>query len=242
MLTIFVRKDLSMRKGKMAAQSAHAAMKLFLEVMVPENGFLVLKNEQDKEFKNFLETPIVKIVMSKDENEFDNAYNKAKPYSVIVDNGRTEFHGIPTKTCAAQGIFEKTALNELHVPHTYGQEIKAKELFIFSKEKPLPKEKACELAVLSCLKMLYSQMVQNERGEKCINLMDKSPLSTWITGAFGKIAVSTKTDEDLKDLESLLSKKGFAVISCESEGNKCLVISPQYPEVIDEYTRHLSLI
>lgn len=242
MLTIFVRKDLSMRKGKMAAQSAHAAMKLFLEVMVPENGFLVLKNEQDKEFKNFLETPIVKIVMSKDENEFDNAYNKAKPYSVIVDNGRTEFHGIPTKTCAAQGIFEKTALNELHVPHTYGQEIKAKELFIFSKEKPLPKEKACELAVLSCLKMLYSQMVQNEKGEKCINLMDKSPLSAWITGAFGKIAVSTKTDEDLKDLESLLSKKGFAVISCESEGNKCLVISPQYPEVIDEYTRHLSLI
>lgn len=242
MLTIFVRKDLSMRKGKMAAQSAHAAMKLFLEVMVPENGFLVLKNEQDKEFKNFLETPIVKIVMSKDENEFDNAYNKAKPYSVIIDNGRTEFHGIPTKTCAAQGIFEKTALNELHVPHTYGQEIKAKELFIFSKEKPLPKEKACELAVLSCLKMLYSQMVQNEKGEKCINLMDKSPLSAWITGAFGKIAVSTKTDEDLKDLESLLSKKGFAVISCESEGNKCLVISPQYPEVIDEYTRHLSLI
>ncbi|EPP7234655.1 peptidyl-tRNA hydrolase [Shigella flexneri] len=242
MLTIFVRKDLSMRKGKMAAQSAHAAMKLFLEVMVPENGFLVLKNEQDKEFKNFLETPIVKIVMSKDENEFDNAYNKAKPYSVIVDNGRTEFHGIPTKTCAAQGIFEKTALNELHVPHTYGQEIKAKELFIFSKEKPLPKEKACELAVLSCLKMLYSQMVQNEKGEKCINLMDKSPLSAWITGAFGKIAVSTKTDEELKDLESLLSKKGFAVISCESEGNKCLVISPQYPEVIDEYTRHLSLI
>lgn len=242
MLTIFVRKDLSMRKGKMAAQSAHAAMKLFLEVMVPENGFLVLKNEQDKEFKSFLETPIVKIVMSKDENEFDNAYNKAKPYSVIVDNGRTEFHGIPTKTCAAQGIFEKTALNELHVPHTYGQEIKAKELFIFSKEKPLPKEKACELAVLSCLKMLYSQMVQNEKGEKCINLMDKSPLSAWITGAFGKIAVSTKTDEELKDLESLLSKKGFAVISCESEGNKCLVISPQYPEVIDEYTRHLSLI
>ena len=92
------------------------------------------------------------------------------------------------------------------------------------------------------MKMLYSQMVDNEKGEKSINLMEKSPLSAWITGAFGKIAVSTKKDEELKDLESLLSEKGFAVISCESEGNKCLVISPQYPEVIDEYTRHLSLI
>lgn len=242
MLTIFVRKDLSMRKGKMAAQAAHAAMKLFLEVMVTENGSLVLRNEQNKEFEKFLENPVVKIVMSKDESEFDNAYDKNKPYSVIVDNGRTEFHGVPTKTCAAQGIFEKAVLNELHVPHTYGQEIKAKELFVFSKENPLPKEKACELAVLSCLKMLYSQMVDNEKGEKSINLMENSPLSAWITGAFGKIAVSTKKDEELKDLESLLSEKGFAVISCESEGNKCLVISPQYPEIIDEYTRHLSLI
>lgn len=242
MLNIFVRKDLSMRKGKMAAQSAHAAMKLFLEIMVSENNCLVLKKEQEDAFTLFLKNPKINIVMSKDENEFDNAYDKSKPYSVIVDNGRTEFHGVPTKTCAAQGIFENAVLNELHVPHTYGQEIKAKELFVFSKEIPLPKEKACELAVLSCLKMLYSQMVDNEKGEKSINLMEKSPLSAWITGAFGKIAVSTKKDEELSDLEALLSEKGFAVMSCESEGNKCLVISPQYPEVIDEYTRHLSLI
>lgn len=242
MLNIFVRKDLSMRKGKMAAQSAHAAMKLFLEVMVSEDNFLVLRKEQENDFLKFLESPKINIIMSKDENEFDNAYDKNKPYSVIVDNGRTEFHGVPTKTCAAQGIFEKAALNELHVPHTYGQEIKAKELFVFSKEIPLAKEKACELAVLSCLKMLYSQMHYNEKGEKVINLSEKSPLSAWISGAFGKIAVSTKKDDELKVLESILSEKGFNVLMCESEGNKCLVISPQYPEVIDEYTRHLSLI
>lgn len=242
MLNIFVRKDLSMRKGKMAAQSAHAAMKLFLEVMVSKDNSLVLEKEQENEFLKFLDNPKINIIMVNDENEFDNACDKDKPYSVIVDNGRTEFHGVPTKTCAAQGIFEKATINELHVPHTYGQDIKAKELFVFSKEIPLPKEKACELAVLACLKMLYSQMANNEKGEKVVNLNDNSPLVAWITGAFGKIAVSTKKDSELKELETLLSEKQFKVLMCESEGNKCLVISPQYPEVIDEYTRHLSLI
>lgn len=242
MLNIFVRKDLGMRKGKMAAQSAHAAMKLFLEVMLPINGKLILKKEQEEEFENFLKESKVNIVMCKDEVEFDNSYNEAKPFAVIIDNGRTEFHGVPTKTCAAQGIFEKANINELHVPQTYGKEISAKELFIFSKQIPLPKEKSCELAVISCLKMLYNQMEVNEGGEKFINLEIQNPLSAWITGAFGKIAVSTKDNEELEQLKSLLEIKGFDVLMVESQGNKCLVVSPQYPQVIDEYTRHLSLI
>lgn len=241
MLTIYVRKDLSMRKGKMAAQSAHAAMKLFLEVMKVEENRLVLKEEQEKEFKHFLDNPLVKIEMVASEEEFDNSCDKSKPHAFIVDNGRTEFHGVPTKTCAAQGIFENVETHELDVPHTYGKEISAKELFVFSKQVPLPKEVSCELAVISCLKMLYAQMKDN-KGEKYIDLEEESPLSAWITGAFGKIAVSVKTDEELEALKESLSEKGFAVEMVQVKENKCLVISPQYPSVIDEHTRHLSLI
>lgn len=242
MLTIFVRKDLNMRKGKMAAQSAHAAMKLFLEVMSFSNNKLVLGEKENAAFSAFLASPTVEIKMIKDEAEFDNAADSSKPYAVIVDNGRTEFHGVPTKTCAAQGIFSEAVQHELYVPQTYGEGIKAKELFVFSKEIPLPKEVACELAVVSCLKMLYEQMTVNEQGLRQIDLNQESPLSSWISGAFGKIAVSTKLNSELDSLQESLEEQGFKTLSYEVKGNKCFVIAPQYPHVIDEYTRHLSLI
>ena len=85
-------------------------------------------------------------------------------------------------------------------------------------------------------------MKTNSNNEKYVDLNESSPLSAWITGAFGKIAVSVKTDEELYALQESLKEKGFEVALCQVKENKCLVISPQYPNVIDEHTRHLSLI
>lgn len=242
-LTIYVRNDLKMRKGKMAAQSAHAAMKLFFESMTKTATLMVLQAKQRQEFLSFLEHPVVDIVMVKDENEMNAILNKDLPFSMIIDNGRTEFHGVPTLTCAAQGIFTACPMTEMNVPQTYGSEIKSKQIFIFNKDVPLSKEKACQQAVLSCLKLLYSLMTHDEENNVSVfDITQQNALIDWIMNAFGKIALSTKTLAELMTLHEALNQAGFIVEHLQDDGNHCLCVSPQYPNDIDVITRHLSLI
>lgn len=241
MLNIYIRKDLNMRKGKMAAQSAHAAMKLLLESMYSQSGKIVLSEEKEKELCLFFKNPNVNIIYVQSEEELKEKVKNEKAFSIIVDNGRTEFHGVQTTTCAASGIFNKNTEHELSVPHTYGEEIKAKQVIIYSKESPLSKENAVKLAVISCLKIIYEKMLI---GSNCkyINLDIENELSAWINGAFGKIAVSVKTDNELIILGEKLKENNIVVIEEKIEKNKCLIVEPKYPQEIDIFTKHLSLI
>lgn len=241
-LKIFVRNDLKMRKGKMAAQSGHAAMKLFFEAMVKSSTRMTLLAKQNAEFLEFFNNPIVEIVMVKDEADLYAILAPLAPVSVIVDNGRTEFHGIPTTTCAAHGIFSPCDLTVMNVPQTYGTEIKSKQIFVYNKDKPLSKEKACQQAVISCLKLLYKQMLDDENGNKYFDITQKNALTDWIMNAFAKIALSTKTMDELNEIERQLTSAGFVVERLVDDGNDCLCVSPQYPDDIDPFTRHLSLI
>jgi PTH2 family peptidyl-tRNA hydrolase len=242
LLKIFVRNDLKMRKGKMAAQSGHAAMKLFFEAMVQTHGRMTLMSKQHAEFLEFFHNPVVEIVMVKDEEDLHTILAPLAPVSVIVDNGRTEFHGVPTTTCAAHGIFTPCDLTLMNVPQTYGTEIKSKQIFVFNKDKPLSKEKACQQAVISCLKLLYNQMLDDGYGNKYFDLFQKNALTDWIMNAFAKIALSTKTMAELDEVERQLKSAGFVVERIVDDGNDCLCVSPQYPDDIDPITRHLSLI
>lgn len=241
-LTIFVRNDLKMRKGKMAAQSGHAAMKLFFEAMVKSPTRMTLLAKQNAEFLEFFNNPVVDIVMVKDEADLHAMLAPLAPVSVIVDNGRTEFHGVPTTTCAAHGIFSPCDLTVMNVPQTYGTEIKSKQIFVFNKDKPLSKEKSCQQAVISCLKLLYKQMLDDENGNKYFDITQKNALTDWIMNAFAKIALSTKTMDELNEVERQLKAAGFVVERLVDDGNDCLCVSPQYPNDIDPFTRHLSLI
>lgn len=239
MLNIYIRKDLNMRKGKMAAQSAHAAMKLLLESMHSTSEKMVLSEEKEKELVLFLNNPQVNIIYVKSEEELKEKVKNEKSFSIIVDNGRTEFHGVPTTTCAASGIFNENTEQELYVPHTYGEDIKAKQIIIYSKESPLSKENAVKLAVISCLKIIYKKMVTNN---KYIDLNEDNEMSAWINGAFGKIAVSVKTDKELDILSMTLEENNIVVIEEKFEQNKCLIVEPKYPQAIDVFTKNLSLI
>lgn len=241
-LTIYVRNDLKMRKGKMAAQSAHAAMKLLFEAMHRFSDRMLLSQPQLQDLQEFLNEPVIDIVMVKDEAALNEVLNKDMPYSIITDSGRTEFHGVPTVTCAAQGIFSPCEMIELVVKHNYSSDIKAKQLFVFNKDVTLSKEKACQQAVLSCIKQLYNLMSVLPNGERYFDLNEKRPLIEWIMSAFAKIALSTKTLEELLTLESTLVKRGFKVEHIVTDGNHCLCISPQYPSEIDPFTGTLSLI
>ena len=115
---IVVRKDLTMRKGKIAAQVAHASMKAVLnqanrEVIThplsgPIGVNLIIRLDSGSALYDWLDGIFTKIVVGCDsEQELLDLYQKAKEQSIInaliKDAGKTEFNGVPTFTALAIG-------------------------------------------------------------------------------------------------------------------------------------------
>lgn len=117
---IVVRKDLNMRKGKIAAQVAHASMKVLLDLMDKQEPFQWGQNDKQESvdwvltlrdnhpLKMWLEGKFTKIcVYVESEEELLDIHKKAIDNgvltSLIQDAGLTEFGGVPTYTCVAVG-------------------------------------------------------------------------------------------------------------------------------------------
>jgi PTH2 family peptidyl-tRNA hydrolase len=119
---LVVRKDLNMRKGKIAAQCAHASMKVLLDLMTKDvyahesedPSLSLTKTTYSFAAKHgtplhlWLEGSFAKVCVSvNSEAELDAVYAKAQEAkllcAMIIDSGRTEFHGQPTKTVVAIG-------------------------------------------------------------------------------------------------------------------------------------------
>lgn len=105
---IVTRTDLNMRKGKLAAQAAHASLAVILQSKIgkTQNNFIVLK--MNDYLKQWLEGSFTKIVLGiESEEALISLHEKIKqteiPVALIVDNGTTEFHGVKTPTCIAIG-------------------------------------------------------------------------------------------------------------------------------------------
>jgi PTH2 family peptidyl-tRNA hydrolase len=93
---IVVRKDLGMRAGKMVAQGAHASLAA------------TLAHLDDPRVQQWLHGAFAKVcVRVESEAELIAVYEAARAAglvtALITDSGRTEFHGVPTKTCIAVG-------------------------------------------------------------------------------------------------------------------------------------------
>ena len=104
---IVVRKDLNMRKGKIAAQVAHAAMKFLVDNNEAERGDEVIVKLSPTEAM-WLTGSFTKVVVSVDsEDALNDLIMRAELMDVevhpIIDSGKTEFNGVPTLTCAAFG-------------------------------------------------------------------------------------------------------------------------------------------
>lgn len=114
---IVVRKDLNMRKGKVAAQVAHASMKFLFDNNDSEHS-TQLKVELSPQEALWVAGPFAKVVCGCDsEDELRDLMLKAELKGIqccsIIDAGRTEFHGEPTLTCAAFGPDEISMLDEV---------------------------------------------------------------------------------------------------------------------------------
>ena len=112
-----MRRDLKMRKGKIAAQAGHACVEAILMALhkegrsadfaIGEEGFDFI-NPQNKQtpLSEWFEYGCAKICVYVDSEQAlmeiaDKAKEKGIIAAVITDAGMTEFHGIPTKTCLA---------------------------------------------------------------------------------------------------------------------------------------------
>lgn len=121
---IVMRRDLKMRKGKIAAQSAHAAVEAVLMALAKERKLTQIKLDESECFVYLEEedlssadvTPtaldawfsagVAKICVYVDsEEELLELAHKGRERGLLValirDAGITEFHGTPTYTCLA---------------------------------------------------------------------------------------------------------------------------------------------
>jgi len=115
---IVIRKDLNMRKGKIAAQASHASM-----AFLTSNGYIDINEMSDafrdtfrssvrkdfaEEISHWLDKSFKKVcVYVESEDELKAVHGAAKLAGLasylIEDNGATEFRGVVTPTCVAIG-------------------------------------------------------------------------------------------------------------------------------------------
>ena len=116
-MMIVMRRDLKMRKGKIAAQAGHACVDVILmalkkegrldDITVTEDGAeLLAVDKEATPLSEWFEYGCAKICVYVDSEEelmeiAEKAKEKGVLVSVITDAGMTEFHGVPTKTCLA---------------------------------------------------------------------------------------------------------------------------------------------
>lgn len=125
---IVVRKDLNMRKGKLAAQVSHASLKVILDRMHVEKVSITTHGVSEPRFREYsmvipksgalhkwlsgLFTKIVVYVNS--EKELMDLYIEAQltnlPHALVCDAGKTEFKE-PTYTALAIGPAESEKIN-----------------------------------------------------------------------------------------------------------------------------------
>ena len=100
------RRDLAMRKGKIAAQCAHASMAVFFKL--DEGPSDRLSIPLDGPMAAWAKGRSAKVVLSVEgEAELLAIHGEAQargiPTAMITDSGKTEFHGQPTRTAVAVG-------------------------------------------------------------------------------------------------------------------------------------------
>lgn len=116
-MMIVMRRDLKMRKGKIAAQAGHAAIEAILTALQKEdrmNDLVITSDGVSLKDDGREATPLsdwfrygcAKVCVYVDSEEAllfiaDQASERGIVVSVITDAGMTEFHGVPTRTCLA---------------------------------------------------------------------------------------------------------------------------------------------
>lgn len=107
-----MRKDLNMRKGKMIAQGGHGVTMIAVNALA-SNGI-----ELSKFTEWIWKHGQKKITVSVNSlEELNDAYQKARNNDIlcymVIDSGKTEFHGVFTPTCCVIGPDEDEKIDKI---------------------------------------------------------------------------------------------------------------------------------
>lgn len=108
---IVIRKDLNMRKGKLAAQAAHAATAAVLHNLARVLLYKLMYKlgiKSSNPLFHWVNGNFTKICVSVDSEQGllalqEYAEARGLPCHLIVDKGLTEFNNVPTITCMSIG-------------------------------------------------------------------------------------------------------------------------------------------
>jgi len=106
-----MRTDLNMRKGKMAAQAAHASREFLSRHVVDGNG---LTEDMLAWLEGYHDTICVGVDSAQALSDlYAAAINANLPAHIMLDLGKTEFHGVETPTCLAIGPGDAEEINAI---------------------------------------------------------------------------------------------------------------------------------
>lgn len=114
---IIVRRDLKMRRGKEIAQGSHGSMGAIFNYGSIEDDKMII-DLSDPDVKEWVTGSFAKITLKIDSLEammgiHDKAKAEGLNVCLIVDNGRTEFHGVPTETVLCIGPCRSSKIDHL---------------------------------------------------------------------------------------------------------------------------------
>ena len=106
------------RLGKMAAQAAHASMKVFFDRRVAGGVDARLDVPLSPAMAAWVSGTFTKVVLGVETEEllvtaYRLALEASLPVAIVEDIGATEFHGVPTKTAVAIGPAEADEIDKI---------------------------------------------------------------------------------------------------------------------------------
>lgn len=242
-IKIYVRTELrtssgkKVPNGKMAAQSAHALMAIFLSLFKKEEDLLVLNDENIDLFNAFKENKInIEYIPLKEKDLIELNLTSDNVFP-IIDQGRTVFSE-PTMTTIGLAPKSYTYNKTTNCKSEKGEVYGAKQVIVINKEEI--KDKWEMYSVVSAISLSTLIDLTFDFQDQVVLPLEHKGLKAWIEGAFAKITLQPKEKTTL-DLMAKLNdmERSDLLHSALSEGGKLKAISvgPDFVEKVDRLTK-----
>lgn len=243
-MKIYVRNDLGMRKGKIGAQSAHAALSLWTNAMQYENDQLIMRGQNLSIFNQWNESgqPITIIPVNSQDDLIEMLEKNPNNSSFIVDHGRTEFKGELTPTCIA--VCDNPALqsNLLKREDINTPEYNTKQAFVANKDYKMDKWSLAEHISRSAINVIFKESIFFEDEPNLTIIINNKYLKSWLLNSFPKIVLQGKENECLDLINSLEENKNVIYNISKTDNNIiCVALGGDSVDKIDPYTKNFKL-
>lgn len=243
-ITLYYRADLAMPEGKLAAQCAHALMRLCLKLFQWQGPHrLVMSGVNLPHYLAWRADPQISLVPVMDEAALLDIHHSVDfPCALVTDRGLTVFNGQPTHTVVAVWDNPNVVLydNDGLLPQVDpdAPEQKTKQVLVCDKRlKPYPEEMAARCAYVAWLAL---ESVMRFMPEAVELRLTEPALQHWLYGRFTKVVLRTKSGKLSAFVQGLPATVRLAV-SAEQGEPWVIAFMPAREAYINHYTARLSL-